>query len=82
MAPTHKVDPVFPPAARAMGVREADCTVMIYIDGDGVPTEVDSAGCADPFLGAAQDAAMQWRFTPLPEHASARFRLTVRFRTR
>jgi hypothetical protein len=38
--------------------------------------------CADAFVRATVDAALQWRFEPLPDGLPARFTLRIEYRTR
>jgi hypothetical protein len=78
----HRPAPEFPKAAIAAGVREAECIVMMRIDGEGRPTEVSAVRCDEPFFSAAREAALDWRFEPFDGGGEAKFRLSVKFRGR
>ena len=82
---TRQVQPVFPDAARRLGLTESLCVLDIEVDRRGRPTAVQPTDCPGVFHASAIAAALQWRFSPLVvdgEARAARFELRVRYRLR
>ena len=69
----RRVEPVYPEAARALGLGEQRCLATVYIDEDGVPYDVDIAGCPAAFHPAAREALLAWRWYP-PKSGKVRVR--------
>lgn len=68
----RRVDPVFPEAAKALGLKEERCQVRLFIDEKGVPYDSDLEKCPKIFQENAKSAAMDWRFYPYKEEGVAK----------
>lgn len=80
--PKKRVTPVFPEAAKALGLKEESCPVKLKIDEKGVPYELDLDKCPKLFHEAVTDALMKWRFYPHEEGGrpmAASFTLNIKF---
>lgn len=73
----HRVDPVYPPAATAMGL-EGTVILEALVDEEGRVTDVRVLRSYGVFDKAALDAVRQWRYSPvLLNGRPERFLLTV-----
>ena len=80
----RKVDPAYPPMARAAHL-QGTVVLQMTIDARGVPTEVQVLAGPPAFREEALRAARQWRFEPARVNGQAvpaSFRLTLNFRLR
>ena len=80
----RKVDPAYPPMARAAHL-QGTVVLLMTIDALGVPTEVQVLAGPPAFREEALRAARQWRFEPARVNGQAvpaSFRLTLNFRLR
>jgi len=60
----NMVEPVYPEAAKALGLSDEVCEVRFVIDEAGKPTEVGVGKCSKVFHDALRVAAMKWKFYP------------------
>jgi outer membrane biosynthesis protein TonB len=77
-----RVLPQFPESARGLGKDRVDCRVRMFVNEKGVPERVEAETCEEPFLAAAVDAAMKWRFYPTKVNgvaARVQFLVMIRF---
>ena len=58
-----KVPAIYPEEAAG----EGSCTVRLFVDDDGRPTDIRPVDCAEPWLRPAMQALWQWQFRPLEE---------------
>ena len=80
----RKVDPVYPPMARAAHL-QGTVVLLMTIDAMGVPSDVQVLAGHPAFREEAIRAARQWRFEPARingQSVPASFRLTLNFRLR
>jgi TonB family protein len=80
----EKVEPVYPPQARADGI-EGDVTLKITIGEDGQVAEVEPVDGNPALALAAQDAVRQWRYQPTLARGNpvkVQTTVTVQFRLR
>jgi len=78
----RRVEPRFPEAAKALGLKEERCNVRLYIDEEGVPYDINLDACPKVFQDEAKGAALKWRFYPYKDEGIARkttFMLSFKF---
>ncbi len=46
---------------------DGTCSIRIVLDAEGVPTDVEAAGCPEHLVEPARDAGLRWRFKPFLE---------------
>jgi protein TonB len=74
-----RVEPVYPPEAKARGVK-GNVVLEIRVDADGKVTDVKVLRSVDAALDqAAVDAVRQWRYAPLTPATPVIATVTVRF---
>ena len=72
----------YPDAARKAALGDVDCKVRVVIDAAGVPNKVEGVACSDPFIAAARETLLKWRWEPALVEAkpvAAQFQMLVRF---
>ena len=78
-----KVEPVYPEAARKLGIEEATCVVHFIIDPEGHVQSVGFVDCPEVFRQSTIDAVTQWEFDPphtqTGEPTSVGFTLRVKY---
>lgn len=62
IVPRVRVLPDYPAAAEAMALGEQVCKVTVTMDGRGVPSRAEVAGCPAVFHAGARDALLRWRW--------------------
>lgn len=80
----QQVQPVYPNLAR-LAHKEGDVVLLMTINEQGVPTDVQVDSGEPVFRGDALRAAHQWRFSPATvdgQARAARFKLILQFRLR
>jgi protein TonB len=60
----RRVQPIYPDAARAMGIDEASCRVRVKIDETGFPQALEFEDCPPVFQPSAEAALKRWRWYP------------------
>ncbi|HUI42328.1 MAG TPA: TonB family protein [Terriglobia bacterium] len=75
--PVHKVQPTYPPEAKAAKI-EGDVVLGVEIDGDGKVTNVEVKSGPEMLAKAAMDAVRQWEYAK-PATAPMHFDVTVSF---
>lgn len=76
----ERVDPSYPDEAQG----EGSCTVRLFVDAQGAPSDVRAEDCAEPWLRPAMQAVWQWKFDPILEDGQAipvQFLYTLVFET-
>jgi len=63
----ERVDPDYPEGALEAGT----CTVRLFVDADGAPSDVRAESCTEPWLRPAMQAVWQWKFEPILEDGEA-----------
>ncbi|HJV48130.1 MAG TPA: energy transducer TonB [Geothrix sp.] len=84
LAVLHRVDPVYPEFARRARI-QGPVVLLMTVDEQGQPTQVQVLEGHPAFHEAAVQAARQWRFEPARmdgRPVSATFRLTLKFALR
>ena len=56
--------PVYPEAAKELGIEQAKCPVRFTIDEKGAPIAIDVSECPELFRASTEEAAWKWRFYP------------------
>jgi hypothetical protein len=85
--PLKQVSPAYPLAMKGRDVGPVVCAVELSIDDGGRPTQARPAGtvdetCTEPFMAAAGQSLLRWRFLPAIDDGEATasdFVLKVRF---
>lgn len=81
----RRVLPVWPAAARGLGLGEQLCTAQLVIDATGLPTAVEVHGCPALYHPNVKRALLEWRWYPprvLGARREVQTTLLVRFRER
>jgi hypothetical protein len=65
-----RVKPTMPQGAQSLS-GHVDCRVRLFIDAEGVPTDVKVEECPDALVASTARAAWQWRFYPYSENGVA-----------
>jgi protein TonB len=84
LAVLRQVDPIYPDFARRARI-QGPVVLMMTVDDQGVPIQVQVLEGHVAFHEAARQAARQWRFEPARvngQPVSAAFRLTLKFSLR
>ena len=74
----ESVPPDYPEGAAGAGT----CTVRLFVDADGAPSDVRAEDCDDPWLRPAMQAVWQWKFDPIVEDGApipVQFLYTLKF---
>jgi hypothetical protein len=58
----RRVQPQYPDAAKALALGEQKCVATVRIDAEGVPYQVDVAGCPAAFHPETREALLKWRW--------------------
>jgi len=58
----QRIEPRYPPAARAQELGDQVCRVRVDLDARGRPEAVQVAGCPEVFVGATEEALFRWRW--------------------
>jgi outer membrane biosynthesis protein TonB len=61
---TKRVQPTYPPEAKALGLDRTRCLVEVTIEPDGVPSAVTAVDCPTVFHAETEQTILQWRFAP------------------
>jgi outer membrane biosynthesis protein TonB len=60
----RKIEPVYPVAARGLGLGEQKCKVTLSIDEAGVPYDIKIDGCPKVFHESTSEGLLKWRAYP------------------
>ena len=60
----RRVEPRYPSAARGLGLGDQRCRTTVRIGDDGVPYEIDVAGCPNLFHDEVRASILRWRWYP------------------
>jgi hypothetical protein len=61
----RRFEPIYPAAAKSMGLGDVRCDAVVRISSEGVPTEVTVRGCPEVFHAETREALLRWRFYPV-----------------
>jgi hypothetical protein len=67
LAFVRRVEPIYPKGA----LGEGRCTVRLFVDDEGQPSDVKAEDCPEPWLRPTMQAVWQWKFTPVEEEGQA-----------